>query len=98
MGILIVVIVCNFVKVASMIAMLVKLDYNTIVTVGDAVESFIRVPDSTTKNCCLASGKEMIEVWNTPLENRKGVTFKKPKRVLWFKAASWRRWIISLLL
>jgi hypothetical protein len=81
-----------------MIAMLQKLDHNTIVTVGDAVESFIRAPDTTTKDCCLVPKENIAKAWNIPLQSRHGVACQKPKRVLWYTAASWRRWIISLLL
>ncbi|KAL1592703.1 hypothetical protein SLS60_011119 [Paraconiothyrium brasiliense] len=81
-----------------MIAKLKKLDHNTIVTVGDAVQSFIRAPDTTTKDCCLVPGKDIAKTWIIPRENRHGVAFQKPKRVSWFTTVSWRRWVISLLL
>ena len=81
-----------------MIAMLARLDYNTIVTVGDAIESFILTPDPSTKNCCLAFEKELAKVWNGRLESQNGITFIKTKKLQWFKAASWRRWTVSLIL
>ncbi|KAF2650724.1 hypothetical protein K491DRAFT_720511 [Lophiostoma macrostomum CBS 122681] len=96
-----VVIVCNIFKLAVMVVILWKFDRDTtIVTIGDAVQSFIQTPDPTTKDCCLESRRSIVKAWKTPLQSRRGQVSQKPKLFsrLWFTAASWKRWTIPVIL
>ncbi|KAF2827056.1 hypothetical protein CC86DRAFT_264039, partial [Ophiobolus disseminans] len=58
-----IVVVENLVKVLAMDFMLWRLDHDTIVTIGDAVQSFLQRADSTTTNCCLLSRSNLTTRW-----------------------------------
>jgi len=60
LGIMIVVIVCNLVKGCSMIMTVVRSREPTLVTLGDAIDSFLRIPDPTTMDICFAD-RQLIE-------------------------------------
>lgn len=87
--IMIVVITCNVVKAAIMILTYSKLKEPTLVTVGDAIASFLDKPDPTTESICLST-KYSIDhgKWKT-----KSLRMWNPRRQFWFKAASTKRWI-----
>ncbi|KAF8247747.1 hypothetical protein K440DRAFT_292787 [Wilcoxina mikolae CBS 423.85] len=98
-GILSIVIVCNFVKALCMLLTLCERDFVPLVTIGDAIQSFLMNPDPTTAGICHA-GKHYIEAqrklrqpWNTgepkPLE-------WKPIKCRWWKAASLAQWGICV--
>ena len=93
--IIVVVILCNVVKLCSMILILWKYKNPTLVTIGDAVSSFLDDSDITTKGMCLASKKSFTEEsWSSKellLE-----TYTK-ESALWFHAASRKRWLVCNL-
>ena len=60
LDIMIVVICCNLVKACSMLVAVVRSREPTLVTMGDAIDSFLRVSDQTTKGMCFAD-REFIE-------------------------------------
>ena len=60
LGIMIVVICCNLVKACCMVMAVVRSREPTLVTLGDAIDSFLRILDSTTVGICFAD-QEFIE-------------------------------------
>ena len=92
--IMIVVIVCNLIKTVCMSTIAWKQDPEPLVTLGDAIASFMDRPDLTTKGNCIA-GKARFEKsksWDS-LSRR-----WEPKSLLLFRAASSRRWIVCNIL
>ncbi|KAF8537423.1 hypothetical protein BDD12DRAFT_226701 [Trichophaea hybrida] len=94
-GILSIVIACNFVKALCVLLTLCERDFVPLVTIGDAIQSFLKNLDPTTAGIC-HTGKHYIEAqrrlrqpWNTgepkPLK-------WKPIKHRWWTAASLARW------
>jgi len=90
--IMVVVIGCNLVKAFCMVMAVVRSREPTLVTLGDAVDSFLRTPDPTTIGMCSAN-REFIERkwrhgWRTgPRQwEQKGVQ-------RWWTCVSKKRWI-----
>ncbi|KAH7088113.1 hypothetical protein FB567DRAFT_591531 [Paraphoma chrysanthemicola] len=94
--ILYIVIAFNFLKVVLMISMVWRLNDETIVTVGDAIRSFLQSADDSTRNCCLMSRSTIDKIWKTT-EPRHAQRYHG-KTQPWFKAVSGRRWGLSLSL
>ena len=63
LGIMIAVIGCNLVKACSMIMTVVRSREPTLVTLGDAIDSFLRIPDSTTMGICFADRRFIEREW-----------------------------------
>ena len=87
--IMIVVIVCNMVKTVCMAMIFWKQDPEPLVTLGDAIASFLDRPDVTSERNCIA-GRAQFEnsrYWGLLLSRW------DPKRLRWFRAASQRRWL-----
>jgi hypothetical protein len=95
--ILYIVIACNVVKVIVMAITLWRLNQETIVTIGDAITSFLQEPDHTTKNCCLMSNRTINAVWEES-EPKSGQSFQQLHREPWGGSISGGRWCTSLLL
>lgn len=74
-----------------------RLNEPTVVTIGDAIQSFLARPDPTTENCCLMSKHNVDVVWKSP-EIQQNQRFKTRKREPWFSAISVRRWSVSIAL
>ena len=92
--IMIVVIICNMIKTVCMTMISWKQYPEPLVTLGDAIVSFLDRPDVITKRNCMA-GKTRFEksrYW--------GLLLSKwdPKRFRWFRAASRTRWIVCNML
>lgn len=93
--IMFIVIICNLIKTACMIWVAFEGGPRPLVTVGDAIASFLKEPDPTTKNICLAD-KDFFRL-------RKGgwqatsLTWR-PKRHRWYRAASMKRWLVCNVL
>ena len=93
-----IVIACNLSKLLLMAMMLWYLDDDTIITIGDAIQSFLRYPDATTEDCCLMSNeKKRLKIWKIP-HLRGSQYYKSRKRQPWRASCSRRRWVTSLLL
>ncbi|KAL8991876.1 MAG: hypothetical protein Q9169_007572 [Polycauliona sp. 2 TL-2023] len=60
-ALLIVVVICNFIKAACMITMVYRRDTRPLITLGDAIASFLSDPDTTTQGNCVASKKDFRE-------------------------------------
>lgn len=92
--IMIVVIVCNLIKTICMSIIAWKQDPEPLVTLGDAIASFLDRPDVKSEGNCVV-GKtplQAIKFWG-PLISRWDL-----KRLRWFRAASRRRWLVCNIL
>ena len=92
LGIMIVVICCNLVKACCMVMAVVRSREPTLVTLGDAMDSFLTIPDPTTIGMCFADRRLIEREW------RRGCTVGprqwKQKRVQrWWTSAGKTRWI-----
>ncbi|PUU77986.1 hypothetical protein B9Z19DRAFT_1127466 [Tuber borchii] len=61
--IMIIVICCNFVKACCMVIAVIRSREPTLVTLGDAVDYFLRVPDPTTMGICFADRQFIESEW-----------------------------------
>ncbi|KAF6232072.1 hypothetical protein HO173_009666 [Letharia columbiana] len=86
---MIVVIICNLIKTVCMSIIAWKQDPEPLVTLGDAIASFLDRPDVTTEGNCI--------VGKTRFENSRSWDLLlcrwDPKRLRWWRAASQRRWL-----
>ncbi len=92
--IMIVVIVCNMIKTVCMLMISWKQDPEPLVTLGDAIASFLDRPDVTTERNCIA-GRTKFEAtiyWGLLLSRW------HPEHLRWFRAASRKRWIVCNVL
>ena len=92
--IMLIVMICNLIKTICMGWIAWKQDPEPLVTLGDAIVSFLDRPDITTKGCCM-KGKSRFE------GSRSWVSVpskweSKPMR--WFRTASERRWLVCNIL
>ena len=92
--IMIVVIVCNLIKTVCMSTIAWKQDPEPLVTLGDAIASFMDRPDVTTEGNCIAEKArfEKSKSWDSLSGNWDS------KSLLLFRAASSRRWIVCNIL
>ena len=89
--ILVVVIIGNMTKAICMIIIARRKGPEPLVTLGDAIDSFLACPDVTTKASCITG--------NTRLKNRDtwgSMSCGSWKTARWIRAASPSRWIISM--
>jgi hypothetical protein len=97
----IVVMTFNLAKIFCMCYVAFWIRDSPLITVGDAVDSFLRVPDATSKGSCLLGKEEVVAAWDgyeRKLDlNRQPVTYHA-KRHKWSSAASGSRWCITLSL
>ena len=91
--IMVIVMSCNFLKALCMCLVLWHQKSAPLVTVGDAIESFLRDRDLTTANMCLAD-KYTFTAKNWDDRNR---TYLK-NSYRWFSSASLRRWLTCNIL
>ena len=92
LGIMMVVIACNLVKACAMITTVVRSREPTLVTLGDSINSFLRIPDPTTMGICFADRqlieKEWRHRWKTGPRQ-----WKQKKVQRWWTSVSKTRWI-----
>ena len=87
--IMLIVIICNLIKTTCMVLMVLKEGSHPLVTVGDAIASFLVEPDPATKNLCLADKYFFRdEKWQAR------ILIWIPERHRWFWAASATRWLV----
>ncbi len=91
--ILVVVIACNLIKLGCLLWTTIRMNQPTLVTLGDAIASFLQEPDLATRGYCMAS-KDQLE---------RGVRIDggKPQRWdgrcrFWGATISLPRWLIFL--
>ncbi|KAK4909791.1 hypothetical protein LTR49_021460 [Elasticomyces elasticus] len=103
--ILITVILMNAGKAACMFLTLYRQREATLVTVGDALSSFLDRPDELTKGRCLMGKVDVSKgplswkakgVKNTPNTNPLPITYYAPIRRRWFAGATVRRWCVTM--
>lgn len=90
LAIMVVVMICNLIKTICMSLIAWKQDPEPLVTLGDAIASFLDRPDLITEGHCIV-GKTRFEdsrSWDLILSRW------DPKRLRWFRAASRRRWLV----
>lgn len=97
-AIMIFVICCNCIKMVCMVWIIRKRGSEPLVTLGDAIASFLDTPDQMTLNACLAGqddfcnnsrlGQPLLRSWDVA-----PVTYI-PRRRFWFSAASKDRWSV----
>ena len=93
LGIMIAVICCNLVKAGGMIMTVVRSREPTLVTLGDAIDSFLSIPDPTTVGICFADRRFIEREWMRG--SRAGPRPWKRKGVQrWWASVSKRRWIV----
>ena len=104
-AILVVVIVCNFCKMTIMGYIAWKRPSEPLVTVGDAIASFLDHPDLTTIGNCLA-GKDQFERKSmsgpvghqAPIDWDQGTMRCDLGTAYWYKAVSMRQWTLLFIL
>jgi hypothetical protein len=92
--IIVIVIVCNASKAICMLLTVWNTKEYPLVTLGDAIASFLEDPDPTTTNMCLVSKENVEKAWSMPQLPRKwkGVIEKG------YYSVSPRRWMnVNLL-
>ncbi len=104
MGIAILVVILNLVKLIVMALTLLSAfdnDDPPLLTMGDAVSSFLEKPDSMSKGMCLISGSRIKELgvtlWHRQAHERV-VRYPGDIRPRWSRAVSTRRWLTCLFL
>ena len=100
-----VVLVCNAIKLAVMMFVATRLRDNPLITVGDAVESFLNENDKTTQELCLITKNDVIRAvrsskhWRVHDQDKYGSAggkLARRKRKLWATAAGGRRWSLTV--
>ena len=94
LAIMLAVIVCNLIKTICMSMIAWNRGPEPLVTLGDAIASFLDRPDVSTEGGCIAARLrfEKSKSWNL-LPSRWDT-----KRLRWFQAASRRRWVVCNIL
>ena len=92
LGIMIAVICCNLVKACAMIMTVVRSREPTLVTLGDAIDSFLSLSDPTTRGICYADRQFIDREWRRGW--RTGPRKWKQKGVQrWWTNLTKTRWI-----
>ena len=91
--IMLIVIICNLTKMICMVLTLRYQNSQPLVTLGDAITSFLDNPDPITKQQCLATKDKFLTCDWAP-----GAVRWRTLRRRWFAGASLRRWLTCNLL
>jgi hypothetical protein len=94
--IMLIVIAANTTKVAVMVIVFLKFRAPTLVTLGDAVASFLNDPDPTTAGMCMSTKKDVFKV-GQDLSTYPAKPWSL-KRHFWFNAVSLKRWLTCNIL
>lgn len=86
----------NLLKVIAIAYVALRLGESPLVTVGDAIQSFIQRPDRTSEGMCLASHASVIA--STKLGYTTTSMRYEPQQHRFFEAATWRQWAFILFL
>jgi hypothetical protein len=90
------VIACNFLKLISMILVARISRAPTLVTIGDAVASFLDEPDTTTAGMCMLGKAQIRKRWRR--EGPVAPAMWTRERKCWYQAASVARWSVCIAL
>ncbi|KIW27128.1 uncharacterized protein PV07_06897 [Cladophialophora immunda] len=100
-----IVLACNAVKIAGMLFVAFRLEDNPLITVGDAVESFLNENDKSTEGLCLLNKSDVVMAmqtkshWYLRAQGRDVELKAKVARLrtkLGLEAASLTRWSLTL--
>jgi len=97
LGIMIAVICCNLVKACCMVMTVVRSREPTLVTLGDAVDSFLRTQDPTTMGICFADRRFIKRGWRHG-RSAGPRQWKQKGAQRWWTSVSRTRWITCNLL
>ena len=97
-----IVIACNATKALCMLLAIRHQKSQPLVTLGDAIESFLQEPDPTTEGMCLAGKANFNSAWHESSSNSSAWTNKPIEwsngRHWWFSSASLKRWLVCNIL
>lgn len=93
LAIMLIVIACNVVKTLCMLLVLRHQTSAPLVTLGDAIESFLSHRDETTAGMCLAEKKDFSSTTWIP-----SARVHTNKHYRWFSSASLNRWLLCNVL
>jgi hypothetical protein len=99
-GLMMVVCVCNFIKLICMVLLATSIDGSPLLNIGDAVSSFLESPDRTTRRMCLVTKADIEKKYwkkdgyGAPVDP----TEWQPSTQRWFHAVSRTRWLLFGLL
>ncbi|KAJ2975513.1 hypothetical protein NUW58_g8331 [Xylaria curta] len=83
----------NVVLFLTMAVILTRSSFNPLATLGDAIRSFLRIPDDTTNNACLMTKTDLQQGrWGSDVTKQ-----CVPRNHYWFEAPSLTRWILIVL-
>lgn len=91
-----IVVSCNIVKIAAMLLVALRDPGKKLVTIGDAISSFLENPDPTTIGHCLLDEQSLIKTESLSQDPDPKEWKPQQKRV--FHAASKRHWVICIFL
>jgi hypothetical protein len=94
---MVVVVIYNLGKMLSILYVAFYIKDDPLMTVGDAVQSFLSRPDKTTRGMCLASKADLMAKSVTITSEPEPKPYS-PKPLQWRTAASNRRWTIFIFL
>ncbi|KAI9884895.1 MAG: hypothetical protein M1823_003302 [Watsoniomyces obsoletus] len=93
--ILLVVIACNLIKLGCLLWTTMRINQPALVTLGDAISSFLQEPDPVTRGYCMASKNQLER--GIRIEGGKPQRWDARRR-FWGATISWQRWLIFLSL
>ena len=93
LNIMIVVICCNFIKACCMVMTVVRSREPTLVTLGDAIDSFLRAPDRTSMGICFADRRYIKQEWSRGGWRAMPKQWKQKGVQRWWTSISKVRWI-----
>jgi hypothetical protein len=93
--IMVVVLICNALKLSAMVCVLIRYDAEDLLTCpGDAMVSFLKCEDATTDGMCLVNERDVKSMRRQPRVAKKYTNAKSS----YAQAASRRRWRVMFLL
>ncbi|KAK5634621.1 hypothetical protein RRF57_010334 [Xylaria bambusicola] len=90
---LVIVALLNVILVVTMAVILARSSFDPLATLGDAIRSFLRVPDPMTTNASLLTKADLHQGhWDTDVTKQ-----YTPRSHFWLEAPSLTRWILTIL-
>lgn len=87
-----VVVLLNLITVIIMIVVLVRRSFSPLISLGDALSSFLQYPDPTTGGSCLMTRSDVQQQrWGL-----RGAKFWVPREHYWFRTPSFSRWSVFI--
>lgn len=99
-SLLLIVVICNLVKVLCLLGTLMLPRFQPIAIVGDAISSFMSQPDTTTASCGPVSHQQAKE-YMSARRKKIATPITQPwngKRTMWWRGISTGDWVFSTLL